>query len=146
MPKLLLFAPCERVILARDNTASLITLLDAININIGPKAEIKEDVLLPFVWHAFILWQREGPEDDLPRRQKVELSFLGSKASATVEGPFEFISGKEKLRCILRIPGLPLPESSGKAMLKLSTRPEGSDGAWTEIATYPINVERQSSA
>jgi hypothetical protein len=67
MLKLIMFAPCEKVIVNKsDNTTPLITLLERVSIVISESVEGKlpADAAIPFRWTAFALLRSEENESD----------------------------------------------------------------------------------
>ena len=57
MLKLLIYAPCEKVIVANDETVSVISLMESISVNIG--GEMPADALAPIRWSVLSLWKRD---------------------------------------------------------------------------------------
>src|SRR5438445_11897758 len=55
MPKLLLFAPCERVAIDQQNNPTLISILQQWS---APSEEIAEQAFAPQRWDIFALWYR----------------------------------------------------------------------------------------
>jgi hypothetical protein len=141
MPKLLVFAPCEKVIISRDdNNPTLIGILTQLRTAI-PARELErvgtdgdERPMAPFRWAIFAMWQRlEGETDDRLFRQRIEI--LAPEAhGATVllesETTFSFSAGSRTHRLTANIPGFPLAQA-GDYTLRLLL-----DGE--EYGTYPF--------
>ena len=67
MPRLLLFAACERIILADDNTVSLISLLEKMEMtaHVAPgEPPPAGDAMSPFSWNVLATWTREDGDQD----------------------------------------------------------------------------------
>jgi hypothetical protein len=63
MPKLLVFAPCDRVIVDKfSNIPSIIGVLQNIGMFVKAGAEIQGDIVVPRSWAVFTLW-RPSQED-----------------------------------------------------------------------------------
>jgi hypothetical protein len=60
LPTLKLFCLCEKVILADDGTASLITLLEHVIVaTVDSSSKQADSLIAPIKWHVFSLWERE---------------------------------------------------------------------------------------
>jgi hypothetical protein len=141
MPKLLAFLPCETVIIAQNNTTSLITVLEQLTIAIPPDVEIPPDAQLPKSWHVYSLWQRL-PEDE-GKKFEQRFSLITPEGKETAQGilPIEFAPGIYNFRNIFNILGFPLVDA-GMCRLKLSLREVGGNEEWHEVAEYSLNVVR----
>ena len=64
MPKILIFAPCDKVIISEDdNTTSLISLIEAFTIGIPEDVQFPEDTSIPIRWHIVHCEIVEGEGD-----------------------------------------------------------------------------------
>ena len=61
MPKLLVFAPCEKAIIDEHGNATLIILMQNVGVQAG-KEEIPKNAVTPKEWAVFALWE-PLPED-----------------------------------------------------------------------------------
>lgn len=143
MPKLLAFLPCDRVIIANDNTTSLITILESININVPPGEEEKlpPNTQLPRAWQIFTLWEEIPAEKGQTWTQKLEFvrpDKEGAIQIATV--PVEFTEQAKRHRTVVAIPFFPLLPA-GASHVRTSLQREGQD-EWVQYASYPILIER----
>lgn len=144
MPKLLLFAACERVIIdLRENTASLIGLVETINIEIplSIQEQIPAEVRLPINWDILALWQKLPDESDKKFEQQILLINPGGESVLAATSPVNFEPDKIRQRNITRVMGFPVVPP-GEYMLKLLVRGEGQEEAWGEVAIYPVLVSR----
>ena len=142
MPRLLLFAPCERVIIGDDGTASLITLLETLRLNVEQGAALPDedkDLAVPFTWHALALWTREETDKDGPSYNlKLQLVMPNGATPIELETHLAFGEGKPNHRSVFKVVGFPIARASGVAMARLLIKPIGSVDNWEEAATFPV--------
>lgn len=63
MPTLLIFAPCEKVILDHNNNPTLVVLMEKVNLDIRSlEQELPKNTTGPKEWAIFTRWQ-SSPED-----------------------------------------------------------------------------------
>jgi hypothetical protein len=141
MPKLLVFAPCERVILAAegDPSASLIAILQGFGVPVRPPRD--ERVNIPMVWHIFSLWEQVS-DDDLSYRQKFQL--VGASGEELIMSRVLPVIAKTDRpkrfhRVNVRIAGFPLKGDAGDYLVKLWVSSDAGD-SFTEHASFPIPV------
>jgi hypothetical protein len=144
MPKLLLFAACEKVIIDQDsNVASLISVLQDITINIPLNAQMPENAILPMKWHAFTIWLQQ-PEDK-GKRYIQELELCAPDGGILLTGgtePFEMILPTHRMNAPFLT--FPLPQL-GQYLLKAYLREEKEGAERKEVASYPLNIKKPSS-
>ena len=143
MPKLLLFAPCERLIVEHGaNTVSLISVLQEITVPVAPAAEgIPPDLIAATTWYVVALWLREDGED--PKRmlrQRAEVESPNGKVVLRMLTEFDL--SRESHRNINVIQGLPVGVP-GRYQLKLALTAVDEDN-WVEIASYPFFVKHSA--
>jgi hypothetical protein len=134
MPKLLLFAPCEKVILSEDeHHASLIAILQGFALPPLPTDLAGKKPMLPIPWCVFTLWENDHSGNTY--RQRWEL--LSPANVKMLENEMDFTFGSSKLfhRLKTQVIGFPLTEI-GTCTLRLLLKTNGDDFA--EVATYPI--------
>jgi hypothetical protein len=76
MPRLLIFAPCEKVIIGQgDNSVSLIGIIQNVQVNqkLDGTAKIPPDTLQPTPWTILSLWQKESADEGIVYTQRVAL-------------------------------------------------------------------------
>lgn len=144
MLKLLVFAPCERVIVNQDdNNSSLIVILETVNITLPLGTQVPGDALIPFRWTVYALWRFE-PEAPGVGAQFEQRSVLVSRDGQSYFDntlPFTIPADGRNHRTTVQLPGFPvLP--AGDALLKLSIREAREGVDWRDVADFPIRVNR----
>jgi hypothetical protein len=147
--RLLMFAPCERVIIAEegDHSSSLIAVLQGFTINpadLPPKVVQSQDgekasvPVLPIPWHIFTLWENDGSGRTF--RQRFE--FLSPTGKVLIAGKAEFTLDKDKRfhRITGRLQGIPV-DGFGDYLLVLAL--QTGDGEFVERARFPIPITPQ---
>lgn len=139
MPQLLVFAPCEKVIISGEETGdgstSLITILQGVTAEIPEKSI--EDAVAPTSWFIFTLWKSLAEDEGKSFEQSAELfspsgkALMITKSSFTVTKPFQ--------RSTSKIVGMPVGEV-GDYRIVLSLTEAGKPESKREITTYPIAV------
>src|SRR2546421_1770341 len=89
MPKLLLFVPCERVILGQgDNSVSLIVLIQKLLLNQTQATPLEENTAVFTRISLFAEWQKSPEDSNKVFEQKFAFGSVGTKP--TVETVMEF--------------------------------------------------------
>lgn len=148
MPKLLLFAACEKVILSSDEgTASLITVLESVNVSIPPDTPIPPATMVPMKWSVFTLWRGEPGDDNRTYKQWIQLFLPGANLDlgATFEKMQDLDFSKMNQRIVLNITGFPVTQA-GDCIVRLSLREGEAENPWRKCADWPINIIRGAVA
>lgn len=139
MPRLLMFVPCERVIIGQgDNSLSLINVLQNIQVN-RPSAgltEIPANAAIPMQWAIVTVWLKEREDEGIGYTQRVAL--ISPTERILIESITGFAMEKEAHRIANNIVGFPIGES-GPHVLKLWLR-AGESRDWREIASFPVVI------
>lgn len=137
MPKLLLFAPCERVIIEQGaNTVSLISVIQELTVAVP--SDVPANAAAPQRWYVIAMWQRD--EKETAQRFEQRLVVENPKGEHLLELLTPFELSKETHRNIGAIDGFPI-SIAGRYTLRLSVRQAGrSDTKWEEIADYPVKL------
>ena len=143
MPRLLVFAPCERVIVEQGSgIISLISILQDITVTVpSPPATIESDAVAMTRWYILTIWRRNDNESEgVSFRQRIALN---SPTGATFQEIFtDFTLSKATHRNIAAIEGFPVA-AEGQYVLRLSLAPAGSE-RFDEIAEYPLLLKHAS--
>jgi hypothetical protein len=147
MPKLLLFAPCEKVVIDQtDNTTSIICLLEAIQIAVSEseEASIPPDAIIPINWYLIALWQTEKGDTDKQFETQYSVVFpSGEEKVLNVALPVKFEPGKPNFRNVLKVQGLGLAPllKADTCTVRARIREHGAD-MWNVVADFPIIISR----
>lgn len=145
MPKLLIFAPCERVIIDQNNVTSIFTILQELRFEAPeppPDPEGRVPVA-PIKWDVLSLWMRtEGDEPGTVYETRFALVDPTGNAipgfAASVE--FTFLEGKTNHRVVTTLLGFPIhPEGRYLVRLWLHEKGEPEGGP---VSEFPILVVR----
>ncbi|HJT89990.1 MAG TPA: hypothetical protein VJ732_19095 [Bryobacteraceae bacterium] len=138
MPRLILFAACEKVILDAQGLASLITLIEKVHVGVPPGVDVSRPIAIPMHWSVITIWRVENDEAS-QYEQKVEI-FTRSGDIAMHTEPQRLVPGAPSSTGVKIISSLTaVPISDGPLELRLSCRRIG-DPAWQQEASYPIDV------
>ena|SRR5579871_3094634 len=137
MPKLLLFAPCEKLLIdEQTKTISLIVILQEIHYKIPPGTQIQPGAMLPMQWSIVTLWREEEPQDShVEFEQQLLIEGSGGDILSTNEARFKFTAPSHRM--IAHVPGIPL--GSRKINVRLAYRVAGVKD-WIPLASYPIEL------
>lgn len=137
MLRLLGFIPCERIILSDRGLATIVNVLDRIDVNLGPDAD--PSTAVPFAWEIMTLWRNDDVAN-IGKSFEQRIEFERPDGQSILEMVND-IPVKEHLniRLIGRIQAFPVGVA-GTARLKLSIRDTGVSKEWTEVSSFPIEI------
>ena len=142
MPTLLLFAPCEKVIIAQDNnTVSLISILQDITLGVPAGVEVPEAVAVPMRWYGFAMWQKQ-PEDE-GKRYEMEFSLCAPDGTVLIAGTSQFEMNALSHRVSSELSYFPIKQS-GLYAFKLYLREDKQGEEKKLIATFPITAAKKA--
>lgn len=138
MLNLLIFAPCERVIVGEDKSSSMIALMEGLEVAITDTVPL--NAAFPVQWHILTLWHRtEDVLQDTPRKQRIDIVRPDGEPAGGGESEFIVRNEYENYRNVLRVPAFPIGVE-GTCWLKLFLqRADGDD--WDKIAEFPVRVK-----
>jgi hypothetical protein len=136
MPKLLIFAPCEKVLIDQSsNSVSLIAILQEVHYKLPQGVTAEPNSSLPIQWAAMSLWQEETPADvGVEFEQRVALENVAGQV--LLENVTKWQFKKANHRIVARILGLPIAR---KLILSLSYRVTGMRD-WLPAASFQIEL------
>lgn len=137
MPKLLMFAPCEKVIIDQNNNSSVISILQDVQVEVH-STELPQDAAVPMRWEVFTLWLREASDEGKKFEQICEL--LTPEGKRAARGTISFEMTKRLHRNVMTLMGFPLVPSGGQYVLRLSLKEAGEDRERQEVAEFPISL------
>lgn len=143
MPKLLVFAPCERVIEDKDgNNISLISIMQGVSVIVPrDRLPLAVSTVGPQSWYVFAMWQRE-PDERVGFETKAVLlapdgkTILETASSNITFNNFSVVSQRVKML----VQGFPMGHP-GSCHITLMTKLDGQS-EFSEIARFPIVVSQ----
>ena len=112
LPILKIFCLCEKVILADDGTASLVTLLERVIVNAVSGKESTDILTAPIKWHVFSFWERKDTSqlEVIKIRSRV---IVGGKNIEPLESelPVTFAPGHRTMKVNQPFFGLPVKQN-----------------------------------
>ena len=144
MLRLLIFAPCEKAIVAEKGQSSIIGIIELIRVT--PKKELAVDALIPFRWNLFVLWHREQDVEQ-PIQYQAQIKIFRPDETDTGMGvlaDFEVSNEFTNFRTVAEFPVFPAG-MEGVYWLKLYLRKK-TDEEWVERGIFPVHVEHLKQA
>jgi len=138
MPKPVLFAPCEIVLLDQQNNLSLIKVLESVKINL-PVTEIPVGVAIPIRWSILTMWLRQPGDENKGFQQVCELVASDGTVLLSNTAPINL----ENLthRHIINNFGFPVPRSADPMyFLKLYVREDIEGAEAVEVSAFPLFI------
>jgi len=137
LPRLLLFVPCERVLLNQgDNNISLITVLEEIGVSLPAPEKVPPDSRIPANWQILVVWLWE-PSEAGKRFEMVCTLVLPDGSSLTPFRAFMERAGRTH-RQIVTLRHFPLSKVPGEYVLGLSLREDIEGAPLHKVAEYPF--------
>jgi hypothetical protein len=143
MPRPLLFVACEKVIVAQDQTISIVSILEKMISNVPASAALPEHASVPMRWSVVMVWLYE--DSDKGKRFETISRLIAQDGSIAMHTePSEIIATSEKPR--FRHVGVvdQFPVTDGDLVLRLLIRELGTE-EWQIVSEYPIEVELNKS-
>ena len=142
MPRLLLFAPCEKVIVDQNsNTISLISILQDFAVHVPPNVEVSEKAQVPFRWRALAIWHKQG--EDEGKRFEQEVIFINPEGRSVGSATSFFEMSRPYHRTVADFPGFPI-SIFGLYEVKLYFREDREGEEKVEVASFPFSISRSS--
>lgn len=141
MLKLLVYAPCEKVIVAVDQTVSLISMMESVQVNVGP--DLPADALAPIRWSILSLWKRDQEVQE-PVQIEERADVVRPDGIVATGGTTKFTVSNDHLfyRSLVQVPVFPIG-LPGFVKVRCQTRQTNPDTEWTEFAEFPLLVIHQ---
>lgn len=144
MPKLLVFAPCEKVIISQDeNNPTLIAILSTIGGEADSAEPIDPKAFAPMRWSVFSIWQRV--EGDNQREFIQTLRIVAPSGRIPMDAPQHFTMTEESHRIIAQFGQIPAGEP-GNWEIQLFLHENGLQRPQEPIATYPLQIRFSTKA
>ena len=143
MPKLLVFVPCEKVIISQDeNNPTLVAILQQVGGHYespdNPPSGVMENFMIPMRWNVFSLWRREPSDFEQTFVQVFRIK--GANGDTVVEAATEFRMEKATQRITAQLPGIAVNGGSGTWQLELFVHEKGAQLPEEPVGCYPLDV------
>jgi hypothetical protein len=132
MPRLILFAPCENLIISQDNKVSIISLLENITIGLPANQPIPPNATLPMRWFALAVWEKELTDEGRTFESYIEAGHVQS-----IPARFQMTTALHRVAA--QIIGFPL--RIGGIRLRAFLREVGAN-QWASVGEYPLTVQQ----
>jgi hypothetical protein len=138
MLKQMIFAPCEKVILGQDRTASLISVLESIQIQVNE--DLPEDALAPIPWNVLSLWRRtETTETPIEFEERLQVTRPDGSAASGASTKFRVSNEHLLYRNVTHVPTFPVGRP-GVVWVKNQLRRINPETEWESGSEYPVLV------
>jgi hypothetical protein len=139
-----MFAPCEKVIIDRDNNPSLIAVIQGLTTPLQEGVEPPKGSVGLMRWDIFSLWQREDGDDDKEFIQECDL--FGPDETPVIQTVMTFKFTASTHRNVVSVLGFPLAKA-GNYSLRLWLRESKDDQSRRkDIAVFPLILTRANLA
>jgi hypothetical protein len=143
MPQLLAFLPCEKTIIANDQTLSLVGLIDTLTTNVPPGQSVPQNAVAPYRWTVVTIFRRL-PEDEGKRfRQRVVVVLPNGQSAA--EGVTDFSMTHTMVRNLNAFEGFPVG-FAGECKVRLFVDDLGKPASAEPVAEFPVQVVHTPAA
>jgi hypothetical protein len=137
MPTLLLFAPCEKVILDADGLVSLITIIEKLQVVIPTGIQLAHNTAIPMRWQLIAMWIVDNDEMGLYEQMADVAIEDGSIAMHTEPKTLERTVGSTGVKIVSTLTAVPI--TNGPLQLRIFYRRIGEQ-SWIQASTYPVAV------
>jgi hypothetical protein len=140
MIRLLLFAPCEKLLYTEESgNSSLISILESIIVSGAITEELQPNAGLPMKWVGVCLWNRtEELEEPVDFDAKIDL--IAPNGEAVIGGTVKFTISNDyaNFRNTINFPIIPIGQS-GVYSLKLNYKKSVSE-EWEQAGEFPLQI------
>jgi hypothetical protein len=138
MPRLLLFGPCQKAIIDReDSVVSMIAIIAGVAV----ASPVSPDAAVQFPWAAVAVWERSPGDEDRAFEQLLQVVQPDDSAIGASVVQFTFV--KRTHQNVIRAVAFPVGQA-GMHRLRLSIREAGTEN-WNVAAEYPVEVEHRAA-
>lgn len=141
MPRLILFAVAEKVILDPEGNASIITLIhgmEAATLQMGTVGDIPKNAVVPRPWTVYSMWKPSHGDMGKEFTQKVQVVYPDGTPFNTTETSFKFEANRSH-QTTTNIVGFPIGQIGDvivKIWLESDRRRVGEEHLWTITVTH----------
>lgn len=138
MPNLLIFAPCDNVLISKDTESiSLVVIMTQVIFPEPLPDTPPENSVAPMRWFVFSQWSMEQEDAGRVFKQRVQLK-RGQQVFFSAEQSFQGLPEKAHHRMVGSFHVFPLIPP-GECQLVLDLQAPG-DEDWKTVSTYPLQV------
>lgn len=137
MPRLLVFLPCELVLLDQDNSVSVIHMMNEVTLSGDFPDPLPARAAVQVRWSTFAQWEASAEEVGQHFEQRVQMVRDGVVAFENMSD-FTIEAGKPIHRMISNFTFFPIVPG-GAYRLGISIRRVGTE-EWQECGDYPLTV------
>ena len=143
MPRLLLFAPCEKLIVDESGNPTLVCLLENINVEVEKDKAVPDDAFSPMEWDVVTLWRPEPGDAGKQFKQRFAFEFQDGKVA--MQSTIEFKMGEGSHRIKVHIRGFPVGKP-GEYLAKVWLDSPGESPSDEPLAVLPLRVIHKAPA
>lgn len=124
MPKLLLFAPCEKAIFGHDKSISLISVMHGASIKTASAEPLLAEAgpkVVPMRWAVAVIWEKLDQDAGQTFTQRVQI--IDPQGQGFEAHAFEFVMDKETRQSIVNIESFPI-RGPGRYLIQVSLNGE----------------------
>ncbi len=140
MPKLLVFAVCEKVLIEDRGTANLIRIFDELTATIKEGTKVPKDAVGPTEWAIFTKWKKMPGDDDKEFVEVVQALWPDKTEFKRLDVPFRFPPDKSGQQLRREIVGFPVGQQGDVTLnmwLEMDSQRMG------EIHTWTLNIKHE---
>jgi len=140
MPKLISLLVCEKIIVSKDETPTLVNVVQTVKTTlVTPQlSEVPSDAVAPLGWAIFTIWEPDESDIDKEFHQKSQIIMPDGAPSSAVQADLPFILKKGLNFNYVNIFGFPVGQE-GVLRIRISLE---SNGKTISEHFYPVRVER----
>jgi hypothetical protein len=138
MLKLLVYAPCEKAIIADDKTSSIVSIMESVTVRVAK--DVPADALAPIRWTVYSLWKRDQLlEQSVDMEEQTRI--LRPDDTVAAGGTSRFTVSNEHLfyRSLVNLPVFPIG-LPGFVKVQCRIRQANPETEWADIAEFPLLV------
>jgi len=137
MPRLLIFVPCEKVVVGQDGSLHLISVLESWKVSLVEVPQsVPENAAVAMRWDIFTLWHRLPGDEEKEFVQTCDLIAPSGQIAFTSELSFRMTALTH--RNTVNVFGMPISPGDYEVVLYLSEK--GAEKDRSRISVYPLRV------
>lgn len=141
MPRLLLFAACDRVLIEDKGTASLITITDELTVTLKEGTKIPRDAVGPKEWAILTNWKKSPDDGDKEFVEVLQVLWPDKTEFKRIDFPFRFQPDKRGQQNRREVVGFPLGQEGDVTLnlwLEVDSKRVGEIHTWTVTVKHKV--------